>query len=443
MKKFLVLFFFALSFFIGVPPVSASTFGTNFSCDKVAAEGDLIACRFIVSGTGSKANIEKVEGNFIYNSSSFVLDHIEQGSSISLAENKGNSLSLQVSEDYTYPAILFTAYFKTLFQSYDNTISFQYQFTSDVDNSKRSHTETIVHDQMHESKLSSLTINDGAIPLSFDPNVLEYQVTTQAESIVLTGSLKDSNATCNIDLNHYEVALDYGANEIEIVVTAMDQSTRTYRLIVTREDHRNDDSQLKSLTINNQAVSLQSTLYSYTYEVPYEVTSADVVASALPTSTVEVDGNTSLAVGNNTFVIRVTSEKGSVSKYVLTVRRQEQVLSSDSSIRRLTIQGYDLDFDSDETNYEISVPFYVSKLDFDLDLNDEKATYKIVDNEDLKNGSVVNVEVEAEDGSTTTYSFQIQKSFLPLILLVGIGIAAFIVILVVCLKIRKKKREIV
>lgn len=148
-------------------------------------------------------------------------------------------------------------------------------------------------------------------------------------------------------------------------------------------------------------------------------------------------------VGNNTFVIRVTSEKGSVSKYVLTVRRQEQVLSSDSSIRRLTIQGYDLDFDSDETNYEISVPFYVSKLDFDLDLNDEKATYKIVDNEDLKNGSVVNVEVEAEDGSTTTYSFQIQKSFLPLILLVGIGIAAFIVILVVCLKIRKKKREIV
>ena len=148
-------------------------------------------------------------------------------------------------------------------------------------------------------------------------------------------------------------------------------------------------------------------------------------------------------VGNNTFVIRVTSEKGSVSKYVLTVRRQEQVLSSDSSFRRLTIQGYDLDFDSDETNYEISVPFYVSKLDFDLDLNDEKATYKIVDNEDLKNGSVVNVEVEAEDGSTTTYSFQIQKSFLPLILLVGIGIAAFIVILVVCLKIRKKKREIV
>lgn len=148
-------------------------------------------------------------------------------------------------------------------------------------------------------------------------------------------------------------------------------------------------------------------------------------------------------VGNNTFVIRVTSEKGSVSKYVLTVRRQEQVLSSDSSIRRLTIQGYDLDFDSDETNYEISVPFYVSKLDFDLDLNDEKATYKIVDNEDLKNGSVVNVEVEAEDGSITTYSFQIQKSFLPLILLVGIGIAAFIVILVVCLKIRKKKREIV
>ena len=350
---------------------------------------------------------------------------------------------MQVSEDYTYPAILFTAYFKTLFQSYDNTISFQYQFTSDVDNSKRSLTETIVHDQMHESKLSSLTINDGAIPLSFDPNVLEYQVTTQAESIVLTGSLKDSNATCNIDLNHYEVALDYGANEIEIVVTAMDQSTRTYRLIVTREDHRNDDSQLKSLTINNQAVSLQSTLYSYTYQVPYEVTSADVVASALPTSTVEVDGNTSLAVGNNTFVIRVTSEKGSVSKYVLTVRRQEQVLSSDSSIRRLTIQGYDLDFDSDETNYEISVPFYVSKLDFDLDLNDEKATYKIVDNEDLKNGSVVNVEVEAEDGSTTTYSFQIQKSFLPLILLVGIGIAAFIVILVVCLKIRKKKREIV
>ena len=59
MKKFLVLFFFALSFFIGVPSVSASTFGTNFSCDKVAAEGDLIACRFIVSGQVVKLILKK------------------------------------------------------------------------------------------------------------------------------------------------------------------------------------------------------------------------------------------------------------------------------------------------------------------------------------------------------------------------------------------------
>ena len=103
-----------------------------------------------------------------------------------------------------------------------------------------------------------------------------------------------------------------------------------------------------------------------------------------------------IVVGENTVKINVTAEDGTVGTYVIVVNRKEK-LSSDNSIKSLVIKGYELDFKSDIYQYNLQIDGE-EKLDINIELNDEKAKYKIKGNNNLKNKSIIEIEVTAEDG---------------------------------------------
>ena len=66
---------------------------------------------------------------------------------------------------------------------------------------------------------------------------------------------------------------------------------------------------------------------------------------------------------------------------------QHILLSSDNSIKKLKIKGYNIDFKEDVLEYFIEVGSNVSKLDFDIKLSDKDAFYEIVGNEKFKSGT--------------------------------------------------------
>ena len=72
-------------------------------------------------------------------------------------------------------------------------------------------------------------------------------------------------------------------------------------------------------------------------------------------------------------------------------------------------------------------------MDLTITLDDENATYKIIGNSELKNGSEVKIKVTAENGDEKTYTLVVKKTNFGLIIgiigiiaLIGVGIGTWL-----------------
>ena len=93
--------------------------------------------------------------------------------------------------------------------------------------------------------LSALTISRGTLTPAFDRATFTYSATVPdtVATLTITPTVAGSGATVAVTVNAaaamttppFTAALDVGANAIEVVVTAADSYTQTYRLTVTRD----------------------------------------------------------------------------------------------------------------------------------------------------------------------------------------------------------------
>lgn len=118
--------------------------------------------------------------------------------------------------------------------------------------------------------------------------------------------------------------------------------------------------------------------------------------------------------------------------------------SSNANLISMTIDNYEIDFSKDNLNYSITVEDDIKSLNIKVAPEDEKATYEIIGNDNLKDE--VKINVKAEDETEKTYTIQIkhkekevttspenskQNKKLENIKLILIGIAGLISIIVV------------
>ena len=86
------------------------------------------------------------------------------------------------------------------------------------------------------------------------------------------------------------------------------------------------------------------------------------------------------------------------------------VLNNDNYIKSLEIEGYEITFDKNVSNYSIEVLNDVDKLSFNILLNDDKATYMVSGNDNFKLGkNKVIITILAEDGSSRDYVIEVNK----------------------------------
>ena len=190
--------------------------------------------------------------------------------------------------------------------------------------------------------LSGITLSSGE--LTFNKDTGEYIVTVEnnVTSITIDAALEDAKSTLvgtgTYDLSVYD-------NLFELVVTAENTTTRSYKLNILRKDELgfsrelSKENHLSELSIEGLDIGFNPEIQDYFINVEKEVTSIKVNAVALDSkSTVEFIETIPLAFGQNVVNVNVTAENGEKRDYKLFIYRKNDApyVGVDDILEQLT-----------------------------------------------------------------------------------------------------------
>jgi len=263
-----------------------------------------------------------------------------------------------------------------------------------------------------DNTLSTLTVSSGTLSPAFDANTISYTVSVPyaIDSINIGATANSSVGHVSGDTGSH--ALDVGDNTFVVTGVAEDTTTKDYTIVVTRG--QDTDTSLKSvgvtgysvvkvddnhytLTVNNDVTSVEITAEANSQAAVITL-SGSVVTGALANTLTE---NRTLSVGDNRFIITITSQSGSQETFELLIHR---LPSDDATLSDLAISPGTLSpvFASATTNYSASVDYNVTSVTLTAVTNHPEATYEVSANaQNLQYGAnTIVVTVTAEDGTT-------------------------------------------
>ena len=206
-----------------------------------------------------------------------------------------------------------------------------------------------------------------------------------------------------------------------IIVTAEDNTTSTYNLVINRLD--NNIATIDSLGITTNETFDKNT-FNYTITTDESSLNLDNIVLTDSYATYTVEGNSNFTNDQTQEVlIKVTAEdKKTTNTYKLTVTK---VVSTDSRLEifKLGNYGFTPKFDKDTTTYEVFIPSTLTSANLELKTLKNTATIKsiMIDNNeqvttssntyknvitipDITTSSNITVTVKAEDNTETTYT---------------------------------------
>ena len=189
--------------------------------------------------------------------------------------------------------------------------------------------------------LSDLTLSSVYIG-TFGPATTEYtaDVDNDLTETTITATVNEAGATYIVKLGGVAdsdgtVSLSVGSNVITIEVTSQDeQTTKTYKVTVTRAEPLSTDATLNALELSGVSIgTFDPAATRYAASVANDVTGTTVTLTKSHDGATYViklggaedgDGVIPLAVGENVIAVEVTAEDGQTTKtYAVTVTRAE------------------------------------------------------------------------------------------------------------------------
>ena len=280
----------------------------------------------------------------------------------------------------------------------------------------------------NDNTLSSLNITSGLLNPTFSSNITTYSATVNTDRITINATANNDKAKVEGDIGTKK--LNYGNNTFKINVLSESQEIKTYTININRLNNENtttnnsgntnnqsnnvqksSNNYLKDIKLSYGNITLENDKFEYDLNIPYDIDSIDVNAITEDSNAkVEISGNNDLKVGLNQIKILVTAEDNTTKTYIINVTRKEEgyTLSNNNYISKLTITGYNLNFNKDILKYNLKIK-KEKRLDINIELEDKKSNYKIIDNNNLKNNSIIKIIVTAEDNTTRTYEIHIKN----------------------------------
>lgn len=285
--------------------------------------------------------------------------------------------------------------------------------TNDLTGTSKTHTVKILSTN---NNLSSLSVNGTSVP-SFSATKLTYDLgRTDASSVTIAAVAADAKATVSGTGTRN---LAYGRNTLGVVVTAENGTKKTYNVVITRNDYRNSNNYLESLSLSVGEINFNKTTQAYTVVVEHAITSITISASPEDSKAkVSGTGTKTLKVYTNTFNVVVTAENQTKRTYTLNIVRRDLQgnagnLSTNNNLKSLELVGYPIQFNSNIKEYEITVDNTVSFVEIKAETEDAKAALTINNIEELQFGvNEISVVVTSESGVANNYLIKIIRSTL-------------------------------
>ena len=285
------------------------------------------------------------------------------------------------------------------------------------DGTQNEYTVTVEREKSSNNNLSDIKVDNVSVS-GFNKDKLIYNLTVPGatDSVSVSAVVEDTGkATITTDLSN-KFNLNFGSNQMDIIVTAENGDLKTYTLFIERSKRVN--AYLKDLKINDKTITgfnKSKTIYDLG-EVDYNTTALKVEGIAEDElATVLGNGLINLSTGSNTITLTVKAHDTSVSEiYKITVKRK---LNDDTGIQGITLAG--VPAVKDGLNYKVTIPNDVTKADktnLIVTVNDpkvetdKKAEYIFNDTELLTTSdNMINILVTAEDGSVRAYTLIVTR----------------------------------
>ncbi len=183
-------------------------------------------------------------------------------------------------------------------------------------------TTTTTKAKSSNNYLSSITI-DGEEIDDFSKNTTKYfiDVENDVTSILVDAKAEDDAATVDVDGPR---TLEVGDNEFTISVTSEDETTKFYKVIVTRlDEEESSNTKIKKIKIKDYHFNFDKNSKTFYLNIDKEDTELDItVTLSDKSSSYEIEGNENLEDGSVIKII-VTAENGNTDTYRIIIEKKD------------------------------------------------------------------------------------------------------------------------
>ncbi len=191
----------------------------------------------------------------------------------------------------------------------------------------------------------------------------------------------------------------------------VDVSVESKKITITEKVTLSSNTNLSSLNISSGNISFDKDTTTYNINVDKSTTSVNITATPEDkNSKIDGLGNKKLNYGTNTSKITVTAPNSEKKVYTINIVRNN-TKSSNNNLSNMTIENIPIIFNKDTLEYNIDVPYNISKLNINVTLEDKLSALEIK-NKELSPGKTTDIKVivTAENGDKKTYTISATRA---------------------------------
>ena len=271
---------------------------------------------------------------------------------------------------------------------------------------------------------SSCTAYSGACRSDAYPKycaiLASYDCSRTSNGLAYTTTTKKTTTTTTTTKKTYK------PNTTKPNVTTSKTTTSTTTTTSTLKD---SNSYLKELTLKGTDFIFSRDVETYNLKINKDITNIEVTAKPeSEKATVKIENNENIDIDKPILItVKAEDDTSRVYRIILSYADEKD---NNTSLSKIEIQGYNIEFKPDVTEYALKINKSDKTLDMIVETESDSSTYEIKNHTNLKNKSKVVITVTAENGDTKDYTITIKKSSnfgLILIILILLGICGYVI----------------
>lgn len=271
---------------------------------------------------------------------------------------------------------------------------------------------------------SSCTAYSGACRSDAYPKycaiLASYDCSRTSNGLAYTTTTKKTTTTTTTTKKTYK------PNTTKPNVTTSKTTTSTTTTTSTLKD---SNSYLKELTLKGTDFIFSRDVETYNLKINKDITNIEITAKPeSEKATVKIENNENINIDKPILItVKAEDDTSRVYRIILSYADEKD---NNTSLSKIEIQGYNIEFKPDVTEYTLKINKSDKTLDMIVETESDSSTYEIKNNTNLKNKSKIVITVTAENGDTKDYTITIKKSSnfgLILIILILLGICGYVI----------------